>query len=250
MMMQYICVYNTSNSKFAYRSCDPDWRGSKKIKVSTRTKISRAKSRKRKSTSQKAQGARKKTMTLRSHHESQVITVKSEPQDHREQMQNENHTPGTSHVASNAERAERIKVKRKPGPKSRVGGKCDNLDDDDDDDDDDDVEFVLYKPPNSVLDVIDMTDDIDSPVEEDVGHPSEGLAPHLTCIRIPGVCYIYICSLCDITFTSKLSAKNHMCNSTDNKVLEAEEANNHGSASTESTLSETSSELPELSGNE
>jgi hypothetical protein len=102
--------------------------------------------------------------------------------------------------------AQKTKVNHKPGPKSRVGRKGDNFDNDDSD-----IEIVLHKPSGS-LDIIDMTDDIDSPVEDvDEGDPSEGLLPHVILTRIPGMCNIYTCCLCEGTFTSKGCANNHVC---------------------------------------
>jgi hypothetical protein len=99
------------------------------------------------------------------------------------------------------------KVMPRPGPKSKVQSR-----DDDSDSDKSDVEFVLYRPANSVLDVIDMTNVNDSPEEEmDVSDPEEGLLPHALWTRIPGVCSIYTCSHCEGTFTSKRHVNSHVC---------------------------------------
>jgi hypothetical protein len=199
-----------------------------KITISTNTRTSRTESRKRSNSSSSVHVSRKKKKTSESrsisHQKNEVNTVKSGSQEPSEQRQKANHEHGTKsrvgtqqvsvsdnfsvNVRSNAKDAEqKNKVNRKPGPKSRVGGQDDNLDNDDSD-----VEIVLYKPADSFLDVIDMTDDIDSPVEDvDEDDPAEGLEPHVRLIRIPEMCNIYSCSLCEGTFVTKRYANNHVC---------------------------------------
>jgi hypothetical protein len=140
--------------------------------------------------------------------------MKCVPQDPNEQSQKANHEPGTkSHVRTqqvnvndnlsvivraNTKDAEQVKkVNCKPGTKSRVGQKDGNLDDSDSD-----VQIIHHKAGNSLLDVIDLTDDIDSP---------EGLAPHVIMTKIAEGCNIYTCTFCEGTFTGKGYANYHMC---------------------------------------
>jgi hypothetical protein len=97
----------------------------------------------------------------------------------------------------------------KPGPKSKVGSR-----DDDSESAEPDVVFVLYKPPGSAVDEIDMTNVSDSPEEEvDESDPEEGLLSHAVLTRIPGICNVYTCSSCEGTFISKRCVNNHVCKS-------------------------------------
>ncbi|XP_069682829.1 uncharacterized protein [Periplaneta americana] len=95
--------------------------------------------------------------------------------------------------------------KCKPGPKSLVEDANDNLDHEGSD-----VEFVLHKPPNSVLDTIDMTGDMDSSQDEPED-ATEVLKSHILLTKIPGICVIYTCTVCECTFTSKNCANFHIC---------------------------------------
>jgi hypothetical protein len=222
-----------SNSEFSCRF--PDGGISKQI-VITETETPRTESRKRNNTSGNVQVTKKKRNTSKSHpqshsrhHKSQINSVQSvlastKPHDLIKQTAKANLKPQPkSHVRpqqvsvngdlspnlkSNAEQVERgYKVKCKPGPKSQVGDYDGNLGNDDSD-----VVIVLHKPPNSLLDVIDMTDDTESPVEEvDESDAAEGLSSHILSTKIPGVCSIYTCCLCESTFTSKRYANSHVC---------------------------------------
>jgi hypothetical protein len=191
----------------------------------TKTETSRTKSRKRNKSSGSVQVSKKRKKSpnhIRSHHKNQVNglrTVRSE--DSSKERSTANHKPGPeSHVRAQQARISDMlsptsrakepeqenKVKHKSGPKSRVAGKNDNLDSDNSD-----VEFVLYKPPNSFLDVIDLTNAVDRSVGENGSDPKEALVPHVVLTTIPGICNIYTCSLCEVTFTSAGCANRHMC---------------------------------------
>jgi hypothetical protein len=151
---------------------------------------------------------------FRSHHKSQVNglrTVRSEDSNKERSTANRKPGPKSRVRAQQASISDMLnlrsktkepeqenKVEHKSGPKSRVAGKNDNVDSDNSD-----VEFVLYKPPNAFLDVIDLTDTVDSSVEGyNGGDPKEALIPHIVLTEIPGMCNIYTCSLCEGTFTS------------------------------------------------
>ncbi|XP_021920699.1 uncharacterized protein LOC110830280 isoform X2 [Zootermopsis nevadensis] len=198
----------------------------KKITFNTNTTASGTETRKRNNTSDDVQVSKKKKNTSESHsrsdHEIEVNTAKSDPsntesQDSNKQRQKVNHEPGikshaTIHkvsvndnisvnVRSNAKGAEQKNKNCKSGPKSEVGGKDHNLENN----------YSDAKIANS-LDAIDMTDNIDSSVEKvDEGDRAEGLMPHVLLTRIPGICNIYTCSVCERIFTSKGCANNHVC---------------------------------------
>lgn len=208
----------------------PDLGVSEKMAPDTKTETSRTESRKRNNSSSSVQVSKKRKKSpnnLRSHHKNQVngvkivfTTVRSE--DSSKERSTAHYKPGPkshvraqeasisdiSNLRSKAKEPEQEnKVKHKSGPKSRIADNNDNLDSDNSD-----VEFVLYKPPNLFLDVIDLTDVVDSSVEGENGSdPKEALGPHVVLTKIPGMCNIYTCSLCEGTFTSTRCANRHMC---------------------------------------
>ncbi|PNF25179.1 hypothetical protein B7P43_G01994 [Cryptotermes secundus] len=204
----------------------PDLGVSEKMAPDTKTETSRTESRKRNNSSGSVQKSKKRKKTqnhFRSPHNNQVNgfrTVMSE--DSNKERSAEYRKPGPKchvraqqasisdmlNLRSEAKEPEQEnKVKHKSGPKSQVAGNNDNLDSDNSD-----VEFVLYKPPNSFLDVIDLTDAVDKSVEGENGNdPKEALVPHVVMTKIPGMCNIYTCSFCEGSFTSARSANRHMC---------------------------------------
>jgi hypothetical protein len=216
------------NFAFSYRF--PDLGVSEKMAPDTKTETSRTESRKRNNSSGSVQVSKKRKKSpnnLRSHHKDQVNGVKTvltivRSEDSSKERSTAYHKPGPKsrvraqqasisnilNFRSKAKEPEQEnKVKHKSGPKSQVAGNIDNLDSDNSD-----VEFVLYKPPNLFLDVIDLTDVVDSTVEGENGSdPKEALVPHVVLTKIPGMCNIYTCSSCEGTFTSTRCANRHMC---------------------------------------
>ena len=211
----------------------PDSGVSEKMGVDTRTETPRTESRKHKNTSSSVQMSRKRKMPSkhrsRSRHASKsncvksvlgcvrtedgskngAESIKSEPKHHvRTKAANINDNVINLRSHANANTLKK-KVTRKPGPKSKVGSR-----DDDSESAESDVVFVLYKPPGTALDEIDMTNVSDSPEEEVVeSDPEEGLVPHAVLTRIPGICNVYTCSCCEGTFVSKRCINNHVCKS-------------------------------------
>ncbi|PSN48339.1 hypothetical protein C0J52_08078 [Blattella germanica] len=108
----------------------------------------------------------------------------------------------TSFKEESSDKKSSVIKTRKPGPKSKVG----NIEDDSE------VSFLLYKPPNHILDNIDITDDPDTPnASEDEGDPLEGIPSHVLLTKIPGICNIYTCTICECTITSKRHVLDHSC---------------------------------------
>jgi hypothetical protein len=213
---------------FSYRVSDLGI--SEKMAAGTITETSRTVSRKRNNSSDSVMVSKKRKKSpnhyLRSH-ENQVNSMRTvltttSSEDSSKERSRANHKPGpksrvrpqevsindTLNQRSKVNELEQDnKVKHKCGPESWVAGKNDDLDGDNSD-----VEFVLHKPPNVLLDVIDLTDAVDSPVEgEDGSDPKETLTPHILLTKIPGICNIYTCSLCEGTFTSASYANRHLC---------------------------------------
>ena len=211
----------------------PDSGVSEKMGVDAQTETPRTESRKHKNTSSSVQMSKKRKMPSkhrsRSHHTNKNNSVKSvlacmrnedgskngaesnkfEPKLHvRTKAANINHNVLNLRSHANADTLQK-KLTRKPGPKSKVGSR-----DDDSESAESDVVFVLYKPPGSAVDEIDMTNVSDSPEEEvDESDPEKGLMPHAVLTRIPGICNVYTCSSCEGTFISKRCINNHVCKS-------------------------------------
>jgi uncharacterized C2H2 Zn-finger protein len=211
----------------------PDSGVSEEVGLDTKTETPKTGSRKHKNASNSVQVSKKQKMPSkhhsRSHRTNKVNSVtsvlasvnsedcsksgtksnKCEPQ-HCVRTKSENINDDMLNLKSDA-RADTLKKKlmRKPGPKSKVGSRDDNSENDESE-----VVFLLHKPPNSVLDVIDMTNVSDSPEEVvDESDPEEGLSPHSLLTRIPGIGTIFTCSRCEGTFTSKRRIQSHVCKS-------------------------------------
>ena len=229
MLVWCVCVY--SNSECFCRF--PDSGVSEEMGVGAKTETPRTESRKYKNTSSSVHVSKKRKMPSkhrsRSHHTNKSNSVKSvlacvrtedgskngaesnklEPNHHvRTKAANINDNMLNLKSHANADTLKK-KLKRKPGPKSKVGSR-----DDDSESAESDVVIVLHKTPGSALDEIDMTNVSDSPEEEvDESDPEEGLLPHAVLTRIPGICNVYTCTLCEGTFISKRCVNNHACKS-------------------------------------
>jgi hypothetical protein len=209
----------------------PDLGVSEEVAAGTDSETSVTIPRKRSNPSHSVQVSKKRKKSpnrySRSRHKNQVngvepVLTTTVSEDSTEEGSRANHRPGPESCvrpqqtningmlnprSKVKEPGQKNKMKYKPGPKSQVKGRNDDLDSDNSD-----VEFVLYKPPHSVLDVIDLTDAVESPEEvEDVSDVEESLQPHIVLTKIPGACSIYTCPLCSGTFTSARSADRHAC---------------------------------------
>jgi hypothetical protein len=208
---------------FSYRF--PDLGVSEKVAAGTKPETKTV-PRKRNNSSDSVQVSKKRkksrTHYSKSHHKNEVNGVKTVfttiSSDSSEERSRANHKPGPKsrvrpqQASVNAkvkvkEPKQKNEMKYKSAPKSQVAGKNDDLDSDNSD-----VEFILYKPPDSFLDVIDLTDAVESPVESEHGSGTEeAIEPHIELTKIPGIGKIYTCPVCEGTFTSSSCANKHVC---------------------------------------